>query len=74
MSLYLNTRGRRTLGIGVCARCQRKFSIEELFDDPNAEGLKVCEKDRDALDPYRLPPREPDDTQLDFVRPDEPLT
>lgn len=71
--LYLNTTGLPTLGIGICARCHRKFPLGELLDDPNAEGLKVCARDQDVLDPYRLPPREADDTQLDFVRPDEPL-
>lgn len=73
MSRFLNTTGKATLGIGICARCQRKFSLLDLVDDPNAEGLKVCARDRDDLDPYRLPLREPDNIQLDFVRPDEPL-
>lgn len=73
MPRFLDTRGRSTLGIGICARCARKMSLEELRPDPNAPGLMVCEADRDELDPYRLPAREPDRFALPFVRPDEPL-
>lgn len=74
MSIYLDTRGRSTLGIGLCARCSRKMSLDELFSDPNSPGLRVCREDLDNLDPYRLPPRQPDNITLPFVRPDSPLT
>jgi hypothetical protein len=74
MSIWLDTRGRSTLGIGLCARCSRKMSLEELFSDPNSPGLKVCRADLDQLDPYRLPPRQPDQITLPFVRPDSPLS
>jgi len=73
MSIYLDTRGRSTLGIGLCARCSRKMSLDELFSDPNSPGLRVCREDLDELDPYRLPPRQPDQITLPFVRPDSPL-
>ena len=73
MSIWLDTRGRSTLGIGVCARCSRKMSLTELFSDPNSPGLRVCREDLDQLDPYRLPPRQPDNITLPFVRPDAPL-
>jgi len=73
MSIYLDTRGRSTLGIGLCARCSRKMSLDELFSDPNSPGLRVCREDLDNLDPYRLPPRQPDNITLPFVRPDSPL-
>lgn len=42
--------------------------------DPNSPGLMVCKDDLDDLDPYRLPPREPDNLNPLFVRPDVPLT
>tara|TARA_R110000868_G_scaffold91283_3_gene253241 strand:+ start:2158 stop:2457 length:300 start_codon:yes stop_codon:yes gene_type:complete len=73
MSIWLDTRGRSTLGIGLCARCSRKMSLDELFSDPNSPGLRVCREDLDNLDPYRLPPRQPDNINLPFVRPDAPL-
>jgi hypothetical protein len=73
MSIWLDTRGRSTLGIGLCARCSRKMSLDELFSDPNSPGLRVCREDLDNLDPYRLPPRQPDNITLPFVRPDSPL-
>jgi hypothetical protein len=50
------------------------MSLEELFSDPNSPGLKVCRADLDQLDPYRLPPRQPDQITLPFVRPDSPLS
>ena len=73
MSIWLDTRGRSTLGIGLCARCSRKMSLDQLFSDPNSPGLRVCREDLDQLDPYRLPPRQPDNITLPFVRPDTPL-
>lgn len=70
MSLYLNTTGNPTLGIGFCARCRRKFALGELAPDPNSPGLYVCREDRDLYDPYRLPPRQADKLVLPFVRPE----
>ena len=71
MPRWLNTKGRSTLGIGVCGRCGIKMSLDDLQPDPNFPGLRVCAKDMDVLDPYRLPMRAPDDISLPFVRPDE---
>jgi hypothetical protein len=73
MSVYLDTRGKSNLGIGICDRCSRKFSLTELMSDPNSPGLRVCREDVDQLDPYRLPPRQPDTITLPFVRPDTPI-
>ena|ERR1044071_3438500 len=73
MPMFINPTGRSTYGIGICGRCDRKFSLDQLFDDPNYPGLKVCAKDMDQYDPYRLPPREPDPITLPFTRPDVPI-
>jgi hypothetical protein len=73
MPMFLNTRGRTTLGIGICGRCSRKFSLDELIPDPNYPGLKVCRKDADDYDPYRLGMPAADRLVLPFVRPDTPL-
>lgn len=70
---FLDTRGQPTLGIGICARCNSKLPLGELYDDPNIRGLKVCRDDRDLFDPYRLAARQPDKITLPFVRPDTPL-
>jgi hypothetical protein len=70
---FLNTRGNTTLGIGICARCSRKFPLSELQPDPNYPGLRVCEADRDAFDPYRLPARQPENITLPFMRTDNPI-
>lgn len=73
MPKFLDTRGNTTLGVGLCDRCHRKFPLGELHPDPNSPGLRVCRKDMDQFDPYRLPARQPDQITLPFVRPDEPL-
>jgi len=73
MGRFLDTRGNPTLGIGICARCSRKFPIGELHSDPNYPNLMVCKVDSDQYDPYRLAPRAPDQIVLPFVRPDLPL-
>jgi len=74
MSIFLDPTGKSTFGIGLCARCNRKFSLDDLYSDPNSPGLKVCVDDMDEYDPYRLPPRSPDNVTLRFVRPDVPLS
>lgn len=73
MSTFLNTRGRSTLAIGICDRCKRKMSLDDLRPDPNSPGLMVCDKDRDHYDPYRLPARQTENISLRFTRPDEAL-
>lgn len=73
MPLFLDPRGKSSFGIALCARCSRKFFIDELYSDPNAPGLKVCKEDLDQLDPYRLPPRQTENITLPFSRPDVPL-
>jgi len=73
MALFLDTRGRTTAGIGICARCSRKFPLEDLMADGNSPGLRVCFEDRDPIDPWRLSPRPPDRITLEYPRPDTPL-
>lgn len=73
MSIYLDTRGRSTLAIGICGRCSRKFPLDELMPDPNYPGLRVCRVDLDEYDPYRLPARQPENITVRFPRPDTPL-
>lgn len=70
MSVFLDTTGNPTLGIGLCARCSRKMPLHELSPDPNYPALMVCQEDIDQYDPYRLAPRAPDQIVLPFVRPD----
>lgn len=72
-AVFLNTTGRQTLGVGVCSRCNFKFPLEMLSDDPNIPNFKVCRADRDDFDPYRMPARSPDRLTLPFVRPDVEL-
>ena len=72
-TLYIDPTGQPTFGIGICARCSRKFPLAELSQDPNYPGLMVCEADRDEYDPYRLAPRRPDQIVLPFNRPDTPI-
>ncbi len=70
MGVWLNTRGRSSLAIGICGRCNRKFPLDDLRPDPNIPALMVCDKDRDQFDPYRLPARRTENISLRFPRPD----
>ena len=70
MSTFLDPRGRSTFGIGICARCSRKMSLEDLSSDPNSPGLYVCDADKDQFDPYRLAARQPERISLFHPRPD----
>lgn len=70
MSRFINPTGESTYGLGVCARCSRKFKLGELTPDPNYPNLMVCRDDTDEFDPYRLAPRAEDQVVLPFNRPD----
>lgn len=73
MPIYLDTRGKSSLGIAICARCGIKHSRDDLREDPNYPGLMVCDDDRDNLDPYRLPARETENITMEWTRPDVAL-
>lgn len=73
MGAYLDTTGNSTLAIGICGRCSRKFPLDDLMEDPNSPGLRVCRDDVDDYDPYRLAPRETEDVTLQYARPDDRL-
>lgn len=70
MSVFLDPTGKTTYGIGICARCSQKFSLDDLYPDINYPGLMVCKEDSDVLDPYRLPARISEQVSLPFARPD----
>jgi hypothetical protein len=70
MSTFLDPSGGSSYGIALCARCSRKFALDDLMPDPNYPNLMVCREDADQYDPYRLAPRAPDKIVLPFVRPD----
>lgn len=70
MSIFLDPRGKSTFGIGICARCSRKMSLDDLSSDPNYPGLYVCAEDKDQFDPYRLAARQPEKINLPYPRPD----
>jgi hypothetical protein len=71
--VFIDPTGESTFGLGICARCSKKMPLGELYDDPNAIGLKVCIDDLDDYDPYRLAARPTEFINLPFVRPDRPL-
>lgn len=73
MSKFYDPSGKSTFGIALCARCSRKFSLDDLHSDPNSPGLMVCSEDLDDYDPYRLAPRPSDPIALRFNRPDRQL-
>jgi hypothetical protein len=73
MPKFLDTRGNASLAIAICDRCKFKFPIGELRPDRNSPGLRVCSKCCDERDPYRLPPRQPDNIVVKYPRPDESI-
>lgn len=73
MPLFLDTSGRKTVAIGICDRCHRKFPYEELHADPYQPGLRVCKADMDGKDPYDLPARKPEKITLRYPRPEQEL-
>jgi hypothetical protein len=74
MSRFIDPAGQPTYGLGICARCSRKFRLAELNPDANYPNLMVCREDSDDYDPYRLAAKREDQVVLPFVRPDTPVT
>lgn len=74
MPRFIDPTGEPTYGLGICARCSRKFRLADLNPDPNFPALMVCREDTDNYDPYRLAAKPEDQVVLPFVRPDVPLT
>ena len=61
------------LAIAICGRCSVKYPYQALRVDGNNPGLRVCCECRDPLDPYRLPPRQPENIVMQYPRPDTSL-
>lgn len=73
MPIFIDPSGHTNFGVGLCDRCKVKMPLDRLWPDPNYPGLRVCEKDRDVFDPWRLPARQTERINLPFVRPDIPV-
>lgn len=71
MSRYLGTRGRSSLAVSVCDRCQLKVRYVDLMADGNSPGLRVCRKCHDPIDRWRLPPRQTETISLQHPRPEQ---
>jgi hypothetical protein len=73
MPRYISTKGSQTLSVAICPRCHFKRKYDDLVIDPNTNDY-VCKFGCvDEFDPYRIPPRKPDDITLHHPRPDDPL-
>jgi len=68
---WLNTRGGSVLTIAICDRCKMKRAYDDIQQDGNIPGLRVCKFGcSDEKDPYRLPMRQPEKISVRFPRPD----
>lgn len=79
MPTFLDTRDEPSLAIAICDRCKRKRPIGVLGPDGNSPGLRVCLDGGshgcwDSIDPYRLPPVQPDVITINYPRPDVNVT
>jgi len=71
MPKWLDTRGNTVLTIQICDRCKMKRAYDDVQQDENIPGLRVCRFGCiDQKDPYRLPMRQPEKIAVRFPRPD----
>ena len=75
MPKWLDTRGKPSIAIGICARCSFKRAYSDLKSDPNFPGLFVCRTVADGcldvFDPWRLAARQTENiTLIHGARPD----
>lgn len=73
MPLFLNTIGNRSVAIAICDRCKFKFPYDSLKPDRDNPGMRVCDPCNDSPDPYKKPPRKPENITLRYPRPEEDL-
>jgi len=74
MSKWLDTIGNTVLSIAICDRCKMKRAYDDISNDRNIPGLRVCNYGcNDERDPYRLPARQPEKISIRFPRPDAPV-
>jgi hypothetical protein len=73
MPRFINTRGRRSLALSHCDRCDRKLPIGMLRRDGDKPALKVCRPCYDKIDPWKLPPPKPDDYVIPGASPNNIL-
>lgn len=73
MPLYLPVKTQGTAAIAVCDRCKMKFYYDDLKQDGDSPGLRVCGKCWDEKDPWQAPARKTETINLRYPRPDEPL-
>lgn len=74
MSLFLKPKlGGGPVAIAICDRCQKKHHYVDLKPDPDSPGMRVCEACRDQPDPYKKPPRQPENITLRYPRPEKDL-
>lgn len=70
MPMFINTRGKPSLAIGICDRCRLKMALSDMVSDPNSPGLRVHARCADGFDPYRLSMPSPEVIAVRFARPD----
>ena len=73
MSKWVDSTGMSKIASAVCDRCKMSMPYMNLRPDPNAPGVFACQECVDLYDPWRLPPRYPEDISLEHPRPDTPL-
>ena len=71
MSLFLPVRlGGSNVSVAICDRCRKKVYYDDLIQDGDAPGLRVCKGCSDEPDPYSKPARLADKISLQYPRPD----
>lgn len=71
MSLFLPVKlGGSNVSVAICDRCRKKVYYDELVQDGDSPGLRVCPSCSDEPDPYGKPARVADRISLQYPRPD----
>ncbi len=74
MPLFLPVKlGGTTVAVARCDRCRKKMYYDDLVNDDNSPGLKVCPDCSDEEDPYKKPQRPAEKIGLKHPRSDDQL-
>lgn len=73
MGRFIHTRGRSSLALTHCDRCHVKMPVGDVGQDGDNPALMVCRDCYDHIDPWKLPPRKPDDYIIPGASPNDIL-
>lgn len=70
MSIFGVNRGKTNIANGICDRCRLRMANADMVEDKDKPGIWGHPECMDGIDPWKLPPRQPEDVTVQHPRRD----